>query len=838
MTETLETIDAIGTLDHDRANEYIIFGPPGTGKSTNLTRQIRRAVARFGESGVMATSFSRAAAAELVSRDLPIPREAVGTLHSHCFRALGSPKIAEANVDEWNRSNPSLALTAQRAGGRLDGEEAAMEADGASVGGDMWLSDLCRYRARMVPREAWPANLLHFEKRWTAYKQEYDLLDFTDLIETALRDVRIAPGRPSVLFADEAQDFTRLEFALVRQWGRNAEYFVVAGDDDQCQPPGTMVETTDHGYVPIEALDPEKHRLVCYDRESGTVIGRKRGAHFAVSSRQVNALLYTVATDARSTSGTAEHMWVARWNRKTTKAEKPCCVYLMRRGSNFRIGWCQMFRADGCFHLGVRCNAEKADAAWILKVFSDRQQASLYESRVSAEYGIPLVTFEPINGAQHYNRAALREFWSHFETPDQALRASCCLHDHGRAFRIPMWSRGIMNRFGSQIFNCCSINLIPEYMLVPEVAGGKTVVWKQFTVEKRDYDGPVYSLAVDRYRTYIANGLVTHNCIFSFTGASPDPLIVNDLPDDHRIVLKQSYRVPAKVHAAAERLIRRVSQRQPKEYRPRDEEGAIGKMFAGTWKCPEQVVAHAGEQLAAGRSVMFLASCSYMLSPLLKLLRDAGIPFHNPYRASNGAWNPLRRDARGSASNRILALLASHPAADACKSAWSFGDVALWAEWMEAKGVMRRGSKKALADADHTRPVLIEDLAAIFEEGALDQMLAAFENNWTDLLDWWRGTLAASHRPKAEFAAQIALRGGVDALSAEPAAVVGTIHSVKGGQADVVYLWPDLSRAGWSEFERFGQPRDSVIRLMYVGMTRAKQELYWCPQASPMAFNL
>ena len=85
----------------------------------------------------------------------------------------------------------------------------------------------------MIPRDGWPATLVQFERRWTAYKEENGLLDFTDLIETCLRDVALAPNNPAVIFADEAQDLNRMQLSLVRKWGERASYFIVAGDDDQ-----------------------------------------------------------------------------------------------------------------------------------------------------------------------------------------------------------------------------------------------------------------------------------------------------------------------------------------------------------------------------------------------------------------------------------------------------------------------------------------------------------------------------------------------------------------------------------------------------------------------------
>ncbi|HLC43382.1 MAG TPA: UvrD-helicase domain-containing protein, partial [Methylomirabilota bacterium] len=99
--QTSGTLEGIGQQDHSATSEYRIFGPPGTGKTTNLTRQIRRAVDRFGADSVLVTSFSRAAAAELAGRDLPISPDRIGTLHSHCYHALGAPEIAETHVSEW-----------------------------------------------------------------------------------------------------------------------------------------------------------------------------------------------------------------------------------------------------------------------------------------------------------------------------------------------------------------------------------------------------------------------------------------------------------------------------------------------------------------------------------------------------------------------------------------------------------------------------------------------------------------------------------------------------------------------------------------------------------------
>src|SRR5690348_248995 len=50
--------------------------------------------------------------------------------------------------------------------------------------------------------------------------------------------------------------------------------------------------------------------------------------------------------------------------------------------------------------------------------------------------------------------------------------------------------------------------------------------------------------------------------IYAWAGASPDAILDPEIPDDHKVFLKDSIRVPRSVHALSERLIRQVSRRQ------------------------------------------------------------------------------------------------------------------------------------------------------------------------------------------------------------------------------------------------------------------------------------
>ena len=248
--EVDEALSAIGHRDHSITAEYRIFGPPGTGKTTNVTRQIRRAVDRFGRDSVLVTSFSRAAAAELAGQDLPVSSSCIGTLHSHCWHALGRPEIAEIHVEEWNRENPHLLVSPAKKQRKLEGEAADEESAGETRNGDYWLSELNRARGMMRPANDWPVALRDFAAKWKRYKTSRHLVDFCDLIDSAAREIRVAPNRPEVLFADEAQDLNPMQLALVRMWGENAQYFIIAADDDQ-----TIYSWC--GATPDAVLDPE-----------------------------------------------------------------------------------------------------------------------------------------------------------------------------------------------------------------------------------------------------------------------------------------------------------------------------------------------------------------------------------------------------------------------------------------------------------------------------------------------------------------------------------------------------------------------------------------------------
>jgi superfamily I DNA/RNA helicase len=185
----------------------------------------------------------------------------------------------------------------------------------------------------------------------------------------------------------------------------------------------------------------------------------------------------------------------------------------------------------------------------------------------------------------------------------------------------------------------------------------------------------------------------------------------------------------------------------------------------------------------------------------------------------------------------MLALLIGHPGFGEAHRKWKCSDLSLWIEWLR-KSALKPGVTHVISTLPRQREVTPEILRDTLQSEELEGLIAALNKSPQALLEWWRDRLAADYRRRTRFPATIAALRGSEALCTVPQVVVGTIHSVKGSQADVVYLFPDLSKGAEAQYTQHGTPRDSVIRVFYVGATRAREVLYICSGDSRMAVSI
>ena len=800
-------------------NEWRVFGPPGTGKTTYLVGKIQGAAEKVGAQNLFVASFTKTAAKELAGRETSLAEHQIGTLHSHCFYAMGRPEIAETKVKEFNEEYPDYRISGQNQGA-LD-ESAADQTHSSQ--NDAIFAELQVNRNRLIPKELWRPSVQSFARLWEDFKQQTGRMDFTDLIERTYKEGLYTPNNATVGIMDEVQDFTPLQMQLVRHWGKQLKYMLIAGDDDQCQPAGTMVETIT-GPVDIADLNERVDKVLSYSRNDKAVYGkRNNGYSFTKAKRWYEGTLYTVSTTEHQTRCTDNHKWLVQWT-QGAKQSGVCAVYLMQKGNRWRVGWCQLFRADGCLHVNVRANIERADRVWILDVFQDKEKAAAHESYVATQYGLPLIPF--VGKEEGIKEEAIQYVFSSLDPKEQIVRAANCLLNHGKDITHPIIDRTKgTEKFGSRIFECRACNLLPGLMAVPVYYTSKDVRWQIINVSKEEFQGYVYSLQVEKYETYVADRIVTHNCVYSFSGATPDAFLDPPIPEERKTILDQSWRVPEKIQKLAQEIIVKVARRETKPYKPK--QGAVGSievMRTATYKRPYNLIPLIEDEVQKDRSVMVIGACSYHISPLAQQLRQCGIPHGNPYRPARGDWNPLRTGKTATLTRFLSYIQPSGPEFGGYRL-WTLDELASWTPLIKSSKLLQKGGKDTIDKMakQHKDGVSVEKLfdiyTSVFKPEALEQAIK-LEARW--LFDH----ALKDKQTALTFPYTVYLERGIEDMQKPPKVVIGTIHSVKGGQADTVILFPDLSLQGAKQYAVVGsEGYDSIIRQFYVGVTRTQDRL-------------
>ena len=375
--------------------------------------------------------------------------------------------------------------------------------------------------------------------------------DYTDMIYLPAIDNSIWMFPQDYVFVDEYQDINRCQIRIIEKIlkkdkasGKITGRLFVFGDSFQCQPKGTKILMSDGNEKNIEDV-VVGDKVVSYDRHNkGHFIGyyknhrwgvepmKKYGVNInEISKREYCGDLIRINVENNISQYTPNHKCLIRIKKDTTHKY---LLYLMEYNGLYRIGITPLWSKDGINFNANRTKQENANRFWILKTYENRMDAYIDEQYYSTLYGIPQMIFCYRQQKGNLNQEIINNFYSRFSKIELLANAQCILKYFNRNIEYPLWEKGTGKYFSKQhMFEINACNIISEIMQmcvfdnnnIKEIKNSKYVsniiISKYYDINELSYThyvGYVYSLNVDKYEVYVADGILTHNSIYGFNG--------------------------------------------------------------------------------------------------------------------------------------------------------------------------------------------------------------------------------------------------------------------------------------------------------------------------------
>ena len=220
-----------------------ILGPPGTGKTTRLINYVKTFVklgTPIDKIGYFA--FTTKAANEAVERMLDYHTafqrkdlKYFRTLHSLAFNRLGIKKAQVMQDEHYEDIGRKLGIevtvysNGEEKTGFVDSDSEYFNIINAARIKNVSIEE--EYNTAMYSEDIDKHFLKILKDEVDNYKQAYGLVDFTDMIEK-FNVAELCP-KYDVIFVDEAQDLSPIQWKMYDILKKNSKHIILAGDDDQ-----------------------------------------------------------------------------------------------------------------------------------------------------------------------------------------------------------------------------------------------------------------------------------------------------------------------------------------------------------------------------------------------------------------------------------------------------------------------------------------------------------------------------------------------------------------------------------------------------------------------------
>lgn len=300
--------------------------------------------------------------------------------------------------------------------------------------------------------------------------------------------------------------------------------------------------------------------------------------------------------------------------------------------------------------------------------------------------------------------------------------------------------------------------------------------------------------------------------IYTFAGADARHAMAWEVAEKNRHILPQSHRCPPAVFRLGEEILRGCSDYWDRGIKPADREGTVDPIdFREPWT----------EDVNPLGSWLLIARTNYQARRIAARLDAVGVPWI-PTKGNGGWMAPVRNEA-------IKALRRMQQDYLVSADGWLAVTKQLPSRCDEGE-LLKRGAKASAAKLEPSD--VLRSIDVLRDWGATELLLDLITSGrWPHLV---KG---------AERYGEAVKRWGEDAANVESWPVgrgvrVGTIHSVKGAEADDVLLLTTTSSRVQRSADLTTGGEDAERRVAYVGVTRARSRLLVASEPSPFRMEV